>query len=414
MRVLILSQYFWPEPIPKPIELAQALHAAGDEVTVITGFPNYPTGRLYSGHRLALVRRERINGIEVVRTFEFPYHGTSAFGRVANYVSFMLSAPLGCLFAPKPDAIYVWHPPLTVGVAAWIIGRLRSVPFIYDVQDIWPEAAVLSGLLKPGRTVRWLSRLERFVYRRADHIITVTVGARHNLICKGVAPEKVTAMPHWFDPALVANSGSADRDRARTELAWTDRFIAMFAGNLGLVQGLDTIVRAADLLRNEDRIRIVFVGDGAAREGLVALVARLGLCKHVEFIERQPIAKMGALMAAADALLVHLKWSDLSNYVIPSKTLAYLASGKPILMAMGGAASDLVRAAGAGLVVPPEDPAAIAQGIKALARLSEEARSAMGKRGRAYLEQHLAKDVVVPRYRDLLLRVAAGRSCPCI
>lgn len=406
MRVLILSQYYKPEPIPKPVELAQALREAGDEVTVVTGFPDYPSGVLYPGYRLGIVRRETIDGVRVLRTFEYPYHGKSALGRFANYVSFMLSAPLGGLFAPRVDAIYVWHPPLTIGLAAWIIARLRGAPFVYDVQDIWPEAAVLSGILKPGFAVRCLSALERFVYRRADHILVVTEGARRNLISKGVAPDRVTAMPHWFDPAIFAGGTAGARERLRAEYGWDGKFVALFAGNLGLVQGLETIVRAAEVLRSERNMRIVFVGDGADKPRLVGLVDALGLREVVNFIDRQPIERMPDFMAAADALLVHLKASELSNYVVPTKTLAYLASGKPILMAMQGAAADLVAEAGAGRIVPPEDPAALADGIRELAKAPAEEREAMGQRGRAYLGAHLAKDVVVPRYRAILERVA--------
>src|SRR5437660_10947613 len=199
MRILILSQYYDPEPVPKPAELAEALRQRGHQVAVLTGFPNYPSGKLYKGFRLRMVKREVMNGIPVTRTFEYPYHGTNVIGRLLNYFSFMVSAPLGSLLTPACDAIYVWHPPLTVGVAAWVIAGLRGVPFIYDVQDIWPESAVLSGLLKEGWLVRMMSRLERFVYRRADHLLVVTDGSRKNLIAKGIAPARISAMPHWVD-----------------------------------------------------------------------------------------------------------------------------------------------------------------------------------------------------------------------
>jgi colanic acid biosynthesis glycosyl transferase WcaI len=411
VRILILSQYYWPEPIPKPTELAQALRESGDTVNVVTGFPDYPSGQIYSGHHLRLIRRETIAGVQVMRTFEYPYHGTRAIGRFLNYISFMMSAPLSALFLPKIDVIYVWHPPLTIGVAAWLISRIRKVPFVYDVQDIWPEAAVLSGMLKPGLTVRCLSILERFVYNRADHLITVTEGARANLMSKGVSAGKVSVLPHWFAPEPFAENNDADRERIRAENDWEDKFVVLFAGNLGLVQGLDTIVNAADLLRNEARIRIVFVGDGADKARLVKRVCLMSLEETVQFIERQAIEKMPGLIAASDALLAHLKKSELSNYVIPTKTLAYLAGGRPIVMAMQGAASDLVHAAGAGITVPPEDPLALANGIRELSTVSAKARTCMGNSGRSYLRSHFSKDVVVPEYRKLLKRVIAERVC---
>ena len=185
MDVLVVSHYYPPEPIPKAGDLATALTQRGHKVAVITGFPNYPSGKLYDARRLSFLSRRRDGAFPVVRTFQYPYHGRSVIGRLANYLSFMTSAPLGALFTSRCDVLYVWHPPLTVGVAAWLIARWKRAPFVYDVQDIWPESAVLSGLLKEGPLVRLISRIERFVYSKADHLICVTEGARQNLISKG-------------------------------------------------------------------------------------------------------------------------------------------------------------------------------------------------------------------------------------
>ena len=407
MRLLILSQYYKPEPIPKPAELAQALRQHGDDVTVITGFPEYPAGKLYDGYRLGIVRREEIDGVRVIRTFEYPYHGIRALGRFANYLSFMLSAPIGSLFAPKLDAIYVWHPPLTVGVSAWVVARLRGIPFVYDVQDIWPEAAVLAGVLKPGLLVRCLSALERFVYRQADHLLVVTDGARSNLISKGVPAEKISVMPHWFDLSLFQPQDAAVCNCLREQHGWGGKFVLLFAGNLGLVQGLETVIRAAELLRNETLIQFVFVGDGADKSRLQSLVKSLELTEQVQFVERQPMDRIPAYMAAADGLLVHLKWSELSNFVIPTKTLAYLASGKPIIMAMHGAAAQLLQDAGAGCVVPPDDPVELAAAVRKFVALPPEERAAMGSRGKDYLARNLSKDIIIPRYRAILERLVA-------
>lgn len=409
MRILILSQYYWPEPIPKPMELAQALSAAGDEVTVLTGFPNYPTGRLYGGYKLALIRKYEVDRICVLRTYEFPYHGTRAIGRFANYVSFMLSAPFGSLLAPKLDAIYVWHPPLTIGIAAWLIALLRGIPFVYDVQDIWPEAAVLSGILKPGFVVRCLSVLERFIYRRANHLLAVTEGARSNLISKGVAAEKVTVMPHWFDDSIFVSQSPSLRDATRARYGWDGQFVLLFAGNLGLVQGLETLVYAAENLRADSQVLFAFVGEGADKPRLQGLVESLGLGTKVQFIERQPMGNMPSLLSAADGLLVHLKHSELSNYVIPTKTLAYLGSGTPIIMAMSGAAASLIEHAGAGIVVPPEDPIQLAMAVRKLLVLPAAEKEEMGRRGRAYLRANLSKDVIVPRYRAILEEIVRKR-----
>ncbi|MCX6620784.1 MAG: glycosyltransferase family 4 protein, partial [Acidobacteria bacterium] len=236
MRVLILSQYYKPEPIPKPAELAEALAIKGHSVSVVTGLPNYPTGVLYRGFRIGLVQREVLDGVEIARTFELPYHGKNSLGRMLNYLTFMITAPLGSFFVPRCDVMYVWHPPLTVGVAAWLIAKLHRIPFIYDVQDIWPESVVLSGMVRNKLIIRLLSRLERFIYRQADHIFVVTHGARENLLGKGVRPEKVSVMPHWFDETKAALLDSETRQSVRQAYGWTDKFVSLFAGNIGMVQ----------------------------------------------------------------------------------------------------------------------------------------------------------------------------------
>lgn len=410
MRVLILSQYYAPEPVPKPSELADALRRRGHDVSVLTGYPNYPSGNLYDGFRLRFMQRTSQDGIPVVRAFEYPYHGTRAIGRMLNYASFMLSAPLASLRAPKCDVIYVWHPPLTVGVAAAIIARLRGVGFVYDVQDIWPASAVLSGLMKEGPLVRFMAWLELVVYRQADHILVVTEGARENLIAKGVPPGKVSVGNHWVDPGLFAPPGRDVRNAARAEHGWNDRFVVLFAGNIGLVQGLDAVIDAAAAIPFESNALIAIVGDGTDRRRLQSVVAARGLNDRVQFLERRPPGAMPALFAGADALLVHLRKSALSRLVIPSKTLAYLAAQRPIIMAMEGAAADVVVAAGAGIVLPSEDPQRLVSAIESVRGMPDAEREAMGARASAYLAAHFATDVVIPEYEAALRRVARARG----
>jgi colanic acid biosynthesis glycosyl transferase WcaI len=409
MRVLIFSQYYTPEPVPKPSELAEELVRRGHQVSVLTGYPNYPSGELYDGFKLAPIERTTVDGIPVVRSYEYPYHGTRAVGRMLNYISFMLSAPLASFFVPRCDVIYVWHPPLTVGVAAAIIARLRGLGFVYDVQDIWPESALLSGLLKEGLLVTFMRSIERLVYRQADHILVVTEGARHNLISKGVPPGKISVGHHWIDERLFAPPSAASSQATRMEHGWVDRFVLLFAGNIGLVQGLDTVIDAAAALPPESNALIAIVGDGTDRQRLEDRVRAERLESRVQFLARRPMDAMPALFAAADALLVHLKKSELSRLVIPTKTLAYLAAGRPIVMAMEGAAADLVTAADAGIVVPSDDAARLVDAIEITRKLPEAERRAMGVRATAYLHAHLTKAVVIPEYEALLERVAAQR-----
>ena len=406
MRVLILSQYYDPEPVPKPAELARALIERGHSVSVLTGVPNYPKGELYAGYGLRLFQRSKLDGVPVIRTYEYPYHGKRVAGRLLNYGSMVLSMFLAIPRLSKADVMYVWHPPLTIGIAAWLVSRFRGIPFVYDVQDIWPESAILAGLLRPGLMVRLMSRMEKFVYARASHILVVTEGARQNLLAKGVEPSKVSILPHWIDESIFESVPESEVMRIREQYGWDDRFIVLFGGNLGLVQGLDSVLRAATQLAG-NLVRVVLVGDGSDRQRLQQLAIDLGVQDRVQFIDRQPMAAMPAFMAAADVLLVHLKRSDLSHYVIPTKTFAYLAAGRPILMAMEGAAADLVRAAEAGVVIVPDDAALLARTIEDLRAKAPAERSRLGESGRTYLRANFSKQGVIGAYERLLASVAS-------
>lgn len=406
MRVLILSQYYFPEGVPKPHELAETLSANGHEVAVITGFPHYPGGKLREGYRLGLFKRETINQIPVLRTFEIPYHSTNPVLRSINYLSFLISAPFAAFFTPKCDVIYVWHPPLTVGIVAWIIAKIKRVPFVYDVQDIWPDFVVLSGMMRANSLpVRTLKLLERFVYQRATHLIVGTKAARQNLIEKNVAPEKISVLPNWIDEKMFAPNGSAEREAVRREFGWADKFVVLFAGNLGIVQGLETVIEAARTMPNKNSM-IALVGDGTDRPRLEQLAREAQVFDRLQFIERQPMERMPAMMSAADALLVHLRKSDLSKYVIPSKTVAYLASGKPILMAMNGAAAELIGEAQAGLIIESGNAQDLASAIEKLRQSSPEQLEQYGINGRSFLEKFLTKKQVVVMYEQLLQQVA--------
>jgi glycosyltransferase involved in cell wall biosynthesis len=407
VRVLILSQYYAPEPIPKPAQLAETLAERGHEVHVLTGMPHYPTGRLYDGYRLGWLQRNGPGRVRVARVFEWPYHGRSLVGRSVNYGSFAASASLAHWHLPRPDVMYVWHPPLSIGVASWLIGMQRHVPFVYDVQDIWPDEALASGVLSEGAVARGLGRLERFVYRRADHLLTATAAARDNLIGKGVASTDVTAMPQWIDLAPFDIDNAAARTATRGTRGWDDAFVVMYAGNVGIAQGLDTAIDAMARLPTSARMRLVLVGDGADRERLRAHAVARGVARVVEFLDFVPPDRIPALYAGADALLLPLQRSAVFETTVPSKTMAYLAAGRPIVVTAAGAAAELVAHVGAGLVVEPQDADALAAALSALADMPAERRQQMGEHGRRHAAATYDRRAVVPLYEDILRRVAA-------
>jgi glycosyltransferase involved in cell wall biosynthesis len=279
------------------------------------------------------------------------------------------------------------------------------VPFVYDVQDIWPDVIVAARLLTNQRAIRALEALERFIYRRATKILVPNERARDVLIAKGASPDKLCVTPHWVDGELARQGTSVERATTRESHGWHDRFVVLFAGNIGLAQDLHSVVKAAALV-SDPRILLVFAGEGMARRDLEQLARESGVADRTVFLGWRPHEEMPALMAAADALLVHLSDNAVFDAVVPTKTVAYLAAGRPIVMAVRGAAADLVRKTETGVVVPPGDPAQLAKAFDALARLDEGSRDAMGARGRARFEDTFAKDHVVPQYESVLAGVA--------
>ncbi len=408
MRVVILTQYYPPEPIPKPHELARGLAERGHEVVVITGFPNYPAGKLYPGVRLRPWKWESVDGIRVLRLPLYADHSRSAVRRTLNYGSFAVStALLGSMLGGPVDAIFAEHPPLTTGLAAWILGRVRRAPFLFAVNDLWPESVEATGMVRSRNLLRWMGRLERFVYRRAGAIAVISPGVKGNLVGKGVPPEKVHVIPHWADESLY-RPVPPDHDLAR-DLGMAGRFNVVFAGQLGLAQGLDVVLDAAEELSCLDDVQFVLVGDGTEADRLRQMAGKRHL-GNVRFLGRQPAEKMPNIFAVSDVLLVHLRDDPLFRITIPSKTIAYMACGRPVLMAVEGDAADLIKAAGAGVTCRAGDAKDLAAAVRRLRAMSRAALENMGRAGREAFVKSYSRGVLLDRYEVILSKIALRKS----
>jgi len=384
MRILYLTQWFEPEShVIKGVKFARALQAAGHTVTVVTGFPNYPSGRLYPGYRLRLIQRERIEGVDVVRLLLYPSHDTSSLRRSLNYLSFFLAALVYLLVRRgRFDLAYVYHPPVTVGLAAALSGLVRRLPFILDVQDLWPDSLAATGMQGARPLMRPVGWLCAFVYSRSSAVVAQSEGIRAALGARGVPPEKLVTIHNWAEtepchqgplPPLVPK-----------------RFVVVYGGNLGRAQGLGTVLEAAASLRDRrPDILIRLYGDGVDASALKAQARSLDL-RNLEIHPRVSKDEINTVFARADALLVHLAGHPLFDITLPSKIQAYLAVGRPIAAGLSGEAARLLVDSKAARVVPPDDPATLAGAIAALADTPAEDLKRMGLNGRAYYQRHLA------------------------
>jgi glycosyltransferase involved in cell wall biosynthesis len=394
MRILLLTQWFDPEPIFKGAPFARALRDLGHEVEVLTGFPNYPGGKLYPGYRLELYQREDLDGIPVHRVWLYPSHDQSALRRIANYASFALSAALiGPWVTRRPDVVYVYHPPGSIALAA---AAFRA-PFVYDIQDLWPDTLAATGMLNHPHLLKLIGLWSALTYKLARHLVVLSPGFRERLIARGVPAGKIDVIPNWCDEQQAVPGAPASAE----ELGMAGRFNVMFAGTMGKAQALDTVLEGARLLKERvPRVQFVLIGGGIEVERLQARAAELELT-NVRFLPRRPVSEIGPIMQLADVLLVHLSDDPLFAITIPSKTQAYMAVGKPILMAVPGDAADLVATAGAGVACPPEDPAALAASVEKLATLPPAELAAMGERGRTYYQQELSLAVGARRFEQI-------------
>jgi len=408
MRILLLTQWYPPEPQKVVSDLAESLQDCGHDVTVLTGYPNYPSGKLYPGYQLRLWQRETLNGVPVIRVPLFPDHSRSGVKRACNYVSFALSsALLGLGLIPRVDLVYVIHPPLTVGFPAWILSRFLRVPFIYEIQDMWPETLRATGMVRSEKVLGIVGRFAKWIYRRAAAIRVISPGFRENLLDKGVPAEKVQVISNWVDTdfyrPVPADPALANR------LGFSGRFNVLYAGSIGPAQGLSTVLSAASLLRDVPQVQFVLAGDGIDRQRLQNEAQQQGLT-NVRFLGRLPPEEMPGIYALADVLLIHLRADPLFRITIPHKTFTYMASGKPVLAAVEGDVAAVVQSAEAGFTCPPDDAAAMAAGVRRLLALSEAERRRLGDQGRQAACQLYGREPLVRQIACLLEREVAKRA----
>jgi len=407
ISVLLLTQWFEPEPTFKGLVFARELIKQGFEVEVITGFPNYPGGKVYPGYRIKLLQREWIDGIQVTRVPLYPSHNKSAKGRVLNYVSFAASSLFYGLFcAKRPDVIYAYHPPLTVGIAAAFIRIFRRVPVVYDIQDMWPDTLSATGMISNKKALRLVSKICDWVYKKMDYLVVLSPGFKRKLIERNVPEKKIEVIYNWCaEEALSSVSGTLP-----AEFSGEEKFRILFAGNMGKAQALDAVLRAAEIVQSQSsRLTFIFLGAGLEVERLKQIATDRQL-HNVLFLPAVPMEEVGAYLQAADVLLVHLKKDELFRITIPSKTQAYMAAGKPILMAVDGDAAELVELGECGLTAESENPKAIAEAALHLMQCSIQERERIASNAKKYYYENLSLEAGSRRFAKIFSRLTTNNE----
>jgi colanic acid biosynthesis glycosyl transferase WcaI len=413
VRLLLLSQWYLPEPQKVVSDLAESLREEGFDVTVLTGFPNYPEGRVYDGYRGRLWMRETLNGVPVIRVPLYADHSRSPIRRVLNFVSFALSAAfIGFWLTPRADVIYVVHPPLTTAFPAWLFSKLWRKPFVYEIQDMWPETLRATGLVNSERVLGLVGWFAQRVYRRALGIRVISPGFKENLIAKGVPEAKIAVHSNWVDTQFYYPA-KAEPERAQS-LGLSGHFNVMYAGAIGLAQGLETVLEAAETLNDTPSAQFVLVGDGADAERLRKQIVAKKLT-NVRMLGRYPGEEMSQLYALADVLLIHLKDDPLFRITIPHKTFSYMAAGKPILAAVAGDTAKVVAEARAGVTCAPGDAKALADAVREMSSYSREQLASLGANGRKAACDRYSREAITSKIACWLRRLLqdsrpSGRS----
>ena len=400
MRIVIVTQYFWPESF-RINDLALGLRSRGHEVTVYTGKPNYPEGRFFPGYGFFGRSIEDYQGVKVIRVPLLPRGGGGPARLVLNFLSFALLAsllaPLRC--RGEYDAILVFEPsPITVGLPAVVLKWTKRAPLLFWVQDLWPENLEATGMVRSRWVLDLVARFARFLYRRSDLVLVQSEAFTAPIRALGIEAAKIRYYPNSAES--LYRPVAADAPPLPGQPSLPDGFRVMFAGNIGAAQDFETILGAAELTREERGVHWTIVGDGRMHSWVAAEVARRGLGGTVHLLGRHPMEAMPPLFARADAMLVTLRNEPVFALTIPSKLQSYLACARPILAALDGEGARVVREAGAGVAVRPGDAPALAAAVLELSRMPRAEREAMGERGRRYFERHFERALLLTRLEE--------------
>jgi glycosyltransferase involved in cell wall biosynthesis len=405
MRILFLTQYYPPEigaAQNRLSDLAKRLENKGHDVTVLTALPSYPKGEIYEGYRGRLKMTEDHDGIRVVRTWVYATKEKNFVLRILNYLSFaVLSLIVGSVTAGKVDVVIVESPPLFLGFSGYLLSRLKHARFVLNVSDLWPESAVVLNVLRNRRLIQWATRGEEWLYSQASLVTGQTQGIVDS-IRRRCANRPVHLLTNGVSPEFLGRVAHARSSRQflREKFGFGQNFIVAYTGVHGLAQGLETVLRSADLLRGQTDIRFCFFGDGPEKAHLQSIAAERGL-GNVHFYSPLQASEMAEILASIDVAVVPLKRHDLFKGALPSKLFEALGAGVPIVAALDGEAKELIERSRGGLFVEPENPEDMAHKIFLLYR-DADLCIRLGERGSTFVRAHYDRQEIAKRFERLI------------
>ncbi len=400
MRLLIITQYFYPENF-KSNDLAWGLSQRGFSVDVLTGIPNYPEGKYFRGYGPFNKRCEIIDGVRIYRAFLVSRGNGSGFRLSLNYFSFAFFSSLWVLFFfifRKYDAILVHEPsPVTQGIPAVILKKIRKIPLYFWVLDLWPESIIHVGGIKNKQIITFIEKITQSIYKNSDKILISSKGFRDSILRKGDYNKKIIYFPNWGEDIFI--NGSEFKLPSLPE-----GFKVVFAGSIGEAQDFDAILKAAKNLNDHPEIKWIFAGDGRKVEWVINYINENNLL-NVHLLGRLPLAAMPSLFKKSDVMLVSLRDKPIFNLTVPAKIQAYMAASKPIIAMLNGEGANIIKEAGCGLRVDSGDYTRLAESVLEMSRMNKNELNDLGNSGFNYYAKNFSKKECI----DNLYRILSDR-----
>lgn len=404
MRILILSQYCFPETDMKSLPLAKKLQSKGHEVEILTGYPNQPTGKLFPGYSMKLFFSEYIDGVKINRVPLYINHSKSKVKRVMNYLSFLISASLiGVWLVKKPQIIYTYHGPATIAIPAIFLKYIYRSKIFYDINDYWPDTLEATGMIKSDFILKLVGLFCAISYKFFDNINAVTNGFKKKLLDIGVPESKITVVYNWSLPMDSQHSNAFEKYRHFFE----ENFTIIYAGNIGLAQSLGVLISASLKLKEAKigRVKILMLGDGTQKQYLCDEVNKFGLQEYFCFTGFIPALNVGEFLQAADILLLHLKNDPLFEITLPSKLGSYFSLGKPVLCGVPGESSDIVNTISAGLCFTSDDSLDLYNKIISAMSLDRSELERMGNNGKRFYDENISFEIGTEKFEEIFKRM---------
>jgi len=404
MKILIVCQYFHPEPF-RVTDMVIELRKAGHEVAVLTGIPNYPKGRFYPGYGLFKRRREEYLGLSISRAALVPRHRGRGLDLALNYLSFAVFGSLSAMSTRKGDfdVVLVYQlSPVTMALPGIVASRRARAPLVLYVADLWPESLSASGGISSERVVDMVGKMVERIYRSCSRILVSSAGFISSIVARGIPRSAISYVPQYPESVYQPHQPNA-MDPERNEMP--RGFIVAFTGNIGEAQGLETMVEAAVRLAHIDDLYWVIIGDGRASERIRTLAESRGVREKVIFLGQKPMEKIPIYLSLADVALLILRPAPLFALTLPAKIQSYLACGKPIIGCVDGDAARIIEEAGAGLTGPAGDADRLAENVLAFYGKDRKERQRYSQNALRYFEEHFEKSKVIALIENELLGV---------